>query len=62
LEFGLLGFLDIRESTALSLLERAIAMNLPGTLVEVIQITLDLGVEMGVAVRPVRFVKGMQIL
>jgi hypothetical protein len=58
-EFQLLRFLEIRRSMALRLLERAVAMAAPGTLVEVIQITPDPEAELGVAVRPVPFVAGM---
>jgi hypothetical protein len=60
-EFQLLGFLEIRQSTALRLLERAVTMAALGILVEVIQITPDPEAEMGVAVRLVPFVAGMRI-
>jgi hypothetical protein len=60
-EFQLLGFLEIWRSTTLRLLERAVALAALGSLIEVIQITLDPEVEMGVAVRPVQFVAGMRI-
>jgi hypothetical protein len=62
LEFRLLGFLEIRKTTALRLLERAVVMVPLGTLVEVIQITPDPGAEMGIAVHLVPFVEGIQIL
>jgi hypothetical protein len=60
-EFQLLGFLEIQRSTTLRLLERAVALAAAGSLIEVIQITLDPEAEMGVAVRPVQFVAGMRI-
>jgi hypothetical protein len=62
LDFMLLGFLEIRESTALRLLERAVAMAPHGTLVEMVRISLDPEVEMGIAVAPVKFMEGMCIL
>jgi hypothetical protein len=60
-EFQLLGFLEIRRSTALRRLERAVALAPPGTLVEVIQITPDPEAELGVEVMPVPFVAGVRI-
>jgi hypothetical protein len=62
LDFMLLGFLEIRESTALRLLERAVAMAPPGTLVEMVRISPNLEAEMGIAVAQVEFVEGMRIL
>jgi hypothetical protein len=62
LDFVLLGFMEIRESTALRLLERAVAMAPPGTLVEMVQISPNPEAEMGLAVAPVKFVEGMRIL
>jgi hypothetical protein len=62
LEFVLLGFLEIRESTAFRLLERAAAMAPPGTLVEMVRISPNPEAEMGLAVAPVKFVEGMRIL
>jgi hypothetical protein len=62
LDFQLLGFLEIQKSTALRLLERAVAMAPPGTLVEMIRISPDPDAEMGIAVAPVEFVEGMRIL
>jgi hypothetical protein len=60
-DFMLLGFLEIRESMALRLLERAVAMAPPGTLVEMVRISPDPEAEMGIAVAPVEFVEGMGI-
>jgi hypothetical protein len=60
--FRVVGFLEIKESTAMRLLERAVAMVPPGTLVEVIQISLDPAVELGITVRLVSYAEGMQIL
>jgi hypothetical protein len=62
LEFVLLGFLEIRESMALRLLERAAAMALPGSLVEMVRISPNPEAEMGLAVAPVKFEVGMRIL
>jgi hypothetical protein len=62
LEFVLLGFLEIRGSTAFRLLERAAAMAPPGTLVEMVRISPNPEAEMGLAVAPVKFVEGMRIL
>jgi hypothetical protein len=62
LDFMLLGLLEIRESTALRLLERKAAMAPPGTLVEMVRISPDLEAEMGIAVALVEFVEGMCIL
>jgi hypothetical protein len=62
LDFQILGFLEIQKSTALRLLERAVAMDPPGTLVEMIRISPDPGAELGIAVAPVEFVQGMCIL
>jgi hypothetical protein len=50
LDFVLLGFLEIRESTALHLLERAVAMAPPRTLVEMVQIFPNPEAEMGLVV------------
>jgi hypothetical protein len=61
LDFMLLGFLEIWESTALRLLERAVAMAPPGTLV-MVRISPDPEAEMGIAVAPVEFLEGMRIL
>jgi hypothetical protein len=49
--FRVVGFLEIKESTAIRLLERAVAMVLLGTLVEVIQISLSPATELGIRVR-----------
>jgi hypothetical protein len=62
LDFQLLGFLEIWKSTALRLLERAVAMAPPRTLVEMVRISPDPEAEMGIAVAPVEFVEGMRIL
>jgi hypothetical protein len=62
LDFMLLGFLEIQELTALRLLERAVAMAPPGTLVEMVRISPDPEADMGIAVAPVKFVERMRIL
>jgi hypothetical protein len=62
LEFVLLGFLEIWESTAFRLLERAVVMAPPGTLVEMVRISPNPEAEMVLAVAPVKFEEGMRIL
>jgi hypothetical protein len=60
--FRLVNFLEIKESIVVRLLERAVAMTPPGTLVEVIQISPDPVAEMGIHVRAMSYDEGMQLL
>jgi hypothetical protein len=58
--FRLVGFLEIRESTAMRQLEWAMAIAPPGTLVVVIQISPNPAAEMGIGVKPVSYAEGVQ--
>jgi hypothetical protein len=58
--FRLVGFLEIRESTVMRLLEWAVAIAPLGTLVVVIQISPNPAAEMGIGVRPVSYTEGVQ--